>query len=81
MSYACFVTVSKGKRTQSTRSTPVDGLLTTAEVAELANVSEQTVRRWRYDGDLPFFRLGYRTVRYQRDDVVAMIVSTRRTST
>lgn len=78
MSYACFVTVSKGKRTQSTRSTPVDGLLTTAEVAELANVSEQTVRRWRYDGDLPFFRLGYRTVRFRRDDVAELIQRSRR---
>lgn len=72
------MTVSKGKRAQP--ATTGDGLLTTAQVAELANVSEQTVRRWRYDGDLPFFRLGYRTVRYQRDDVVALIVSTRRTS-
>jgi len=80
MSYACCVTVSGKKRAQPT-ATDHDALLTTSQVAELANVSEQTVRRWRYDGDLPFFRLGYRTVRYQRDDVVALIVSTRRTST
>jgi excisionase family DNA binding protein len=53
-------------------------LLTTAEVAEMANVSEQTVRRWRYDGDLPFFRLGYRTVRQRRSDVADMLESMRR---
>jgi excisionase family DNA binding protein len=48
-------------------------LLTTAEVAEYAKVSPQTVRRWRYDGDLEFVRLGYRTIRHRRADVVETI--------
>lgn len=45
-------------------------LLTPAELAELARVSPQTVRRWRFDGDgPPAVRLGHRTVRYRRSDV------------
>lgn len=50
-----------------------DELLTTSQVAELAHVSEQTVRRWRFDGDLPFVRLGYRTIRHRRGDVLALL--------
>lgn len=46
-----------------------DDLLTTRDVAARMRVSEQTVRRWRYDGDLPFVRFGYRTVRFELGDV------------
>jgi excisionase family DNA binding protein len=63
------VTVSAGNDTE---------LLTTREVAELCGVDEGTVRRWRFDGDLPYVRLGYRTVRHLRADVEEFIWSRRR---
>ncbi len=56
-----------------------DELLTTAEVADMCAVSTDTVRRWRYDGLLPYVRLGYRTVRHHRADVGALL-SMRRVS-
>lgn len=54
-----------------------DDLLTTGEVAELANVSPQTVRRWRFDGDLAYYRLGYRTIRHRRADVDQLLEQRR----
>lgn len=53
-------------------------LLTTAEVAEMCRVSVETVRRWRYDGDLPYVRLGYRTIRHFRRDVHRLIFTAQR---
>lgn len=72
------MTVSKSNRSKRSRTVTNDELLTTSEVAELAKVSEQTVRRWRFDGDLPFIRLGYRTVRHRRSDVEDLIYGVTR---
>lgn len=64
----------------TTSNADSDELLTTGEVAELAKVSTDTVRRWRFDGDLPFFRLGYRTIRHRRGDVEELLWSRRRSA-
>lgn len=55
-----------------------DELLSDGDVADEVGVSAQTVRRWRYDGDLPYVRFGYRTVRVRRSDLREMIWSRRR---
>ena len=73
MSYACGVTESDGEP---------DGngleLMTAADVADRLGVSVETVNRWRYDGDLPYVRLGYRTVRYLESDVARLVWMRRR---
>lgn len=59
----------------ATAEPATDELLTSVQVAELCGVSVQSVRRWRFDGDLPYYRLGYRTVRYRREDVDELLAS------
>lgn len=50
------------------------GLLTTAQVAEMTGVSENTLRWWRHVGEGPAsFRIGRRKVAYRRDDVDAWL--------
>lgn len=44
---------------------------TIAEVADLLDVSQQTVRRWIYSGQLPARRYGERVIRITRDDLEA----------
>ena len=46
-------------------------LLKASEVAEILQVSPRTLASWRanYPGELPFVRLGDKTVRYRTDDV------------
>lgn len=43
--------------------------LSEPEVAEMFNVTRQTVQLWRLNGDLPAFRIG-RTIRYYRDEIL-----------
>jgi excisionase family DNA binding protein len=52
-------------------------LMSDEQVAELLGVSRGTVRRWRYDGDLPYVRLGRNLVRISRDDVDELVASRR----
>jgi excisionase family DNA binding protein len=47
-------------------------LLTVAEVAERARVSERTVWRWKDDGRLPSIQIGS-VVRFRRVDVDALL--------
>jgi excisionase family DNA binding protein len=47
-------------------------LLTAAEVAERARVSERTVWRWKEDGRLPSIQIGS-VVRFRRVDVDALL--------
>ena len=49
-----------------------DPLLTTAEVAELLNVSPRTVEDWRLDRKLPAVKVG-RLNRFRRSAVLALI--------
>jgi predicted DNA-binding transcriptional regulator AlpA len=57
-----------------TQTGPGDELLTRAEVARLARVSGETVRRWGEQGIGPSpIRLGPRSVRYRLDDVTAWL--------
>lgn len=46
-------------------------LLTANEVAEILQISPRTLASWRanYTGELPFVRLGDKTVRYRADAV------------
>lgn len=43
-------------------------LMTPAEVAELLRVTQQTIARWRREGDLPAFTMG-RTIRIRKEDL------------
>ncbi len=49
----------------------IPNLLTASEVADILQVSPRTLASWRANSpdDLPFVRIGDRTVRYRRDDV------------
>lgn len=46
-------------------------LLKASEVAEILQVSPRTLASWRANNpdDLPFVRIGDKTVRYRQDDV------------
>ena len=46
-----------------------NNLLTRQEVAKLFNVKSQTIYRWTRDGKLPFYKVGYKIVRYKQEDV------------
>jgi excisionase family DNA binding protein len=51
---------------------PAGNLLTRSQVAEILQVTLETVRRWTDDGQLPVIRFG-RLVRYDPRDVEAFI--------
>ncbi len=48
-------------------------LLTVAEVAEAARVTDETVHRWSRDGLLPFIKLPSGIKRFRRQDVEAIL--------
>ena len=50
----------------------IQPLLTTAEVAGILRVHEETIRRMRLDGLLPFVRVGA-TIRFRVEDILAWI--------
>ena len=50
-----------------------DELLTTAQVADLAKVSRQTVWRWARSGVLPAIHPGPKLWRFRRSDVEALL--------
>lgn len=53
-------------------------LLTTTEAAACLNVSPKTMAYWRTTGDGPTFaRLGVRSVRYRREDLLAYVAARR----
>ena len=57
-------------------------LLTPAETAQLFNVSEAALERWRSQGDgPPFVRLSHKAVRYRTGDLVGFIEARVVTST
>jgi excisionase family DNA binding protein len=59
----------------------VDQLLTADQVASLLGLKRDTVLLWFRDGRLPGQKLGYKTVRFTRDDVMeAMRVQAQRTA-
>ena len=49
----------------------IRNLLTASEVAEIFQIAPRTLASWRakYPDELPFVRLGGRSVRYRADDV------------
>src|SRR5713226_6436668 len=51
-----------------------------AEVAALLGVSRVSVWRWITAGRLPVTRLGHRTVRVKRDDLVRIVRPSRQSS-
>lgn len=71
----CRIVWHRGRTVVAVPEVDAGEMMNTREVAELCGVSEQTVRRWRFDGDLPYFRLGYRTIRYRRNDVDALLAA------
>ena len=53
-----------------------DDLLKTPAAADLLDVAEITLKKWRLSGDgPPFIRVGVRAIRYRRGDVVAWLRS------
>lgn len=48
-------------------------LLTEAEVAELLKIKTGQIRHLRRSRQIPFVRIGHRTVRYRRADVCAFL--------
>lgn len=52
----------------------LSGLLSDSEVMVMLGVkSKATLATWRYRKQLPYVRLGGRTIRYRRADIEAMI--------
>ncbi len=49
-------------------SSPIEPLLTVADVAQRLRVTEQTVRNWIARGLLPYVRVGQRRIRIRRSD-------------
>jgi excisionase family DNA binding protein len=52
---------------------PADELLTAAQVADMANVSRQTVWRWARSGVLPAIHPSPRVWRFRRSDVAELL--------
>ena len=48
-------------------------MLKASEVAELFDVTPQTVYRWVKEGQIPFTRIGGRSIRFAREDVTALL--------
>jgi excisionase family DNA binding protein len=57
-------------RAIETRGIELVSLLTKKSVAEFAGVSPGTISRWVRDGIIPCIRIGYRTLRFNLEDVV-----------
>jgi predicted site-specific integrase-resolvase len=45
-------------------------LITEPEVADFISVSSRTIRRYRKQGILPFYQIGKKVVRYDKDQCV-----------
>lgn len=48
-------------------------MLKASEVAQLFDVTPQTVYRWVKEGQIPFTRIGGRSIRFAREDVTALL--------
>jgi len=46
---------------------------TEAELARKLGEEERTVRNWRYEGFIPYIKLGHRTIRYRLESVLAAL--------
>lgn len=44
-------------------------LLTSKKVAEIMNVTEATIKRWRKEGVMSFCKVGKKTIRYRESDI------------
>jgi excisionase family DNA binding protein len=44
-------------------------LLTSKDVAEKFNVSGKTIERWRKKGQIKFYSVGPRSIRFKKEDV------------
>jgi excisionase family DNA binding protein len=49
-------------------STTAD-MMTEKEAAALLRIGERTIRRWRADGDVPYYRLPGGSIRYSRESL------------
>jgi excisionase family DNA binding protein len=63
-----------------TKSIAVDQHYTVAEVAELMNVHEMTVRQWYWKNGLKIQRVGRKGVRIAAADLRAFLVQCNRTA-
>lgn len=53
-------------------------LLSVQQVADMLNVSPETVKRYARSGELDSVRLGYHTIRFRPDAVAAFVVARER---
>lgn len=51
----------------------MDKLLTQREAAQMLRVSVEKLRRMRYEGELEFVNLGYRSVRIRQSEIESLI--------
>lgn len=52
----------------------MSALLTKEQLAEHLGVHTSTIERWRHEGRIPFYRVGYRYIRYDLDEVRSAII-------
>lgn len=69
----------KNRREQGSDGTGLSDkpLATRKEVANRAQVCTETIKRWQRDGKLRAIILGYKTVRYDWDDVEKVLAQSR----
>lgn len=50
-----------------------DKLLTMKEVAKMLNIGSWVLRNWIQAKQIPFYRLGYKTIRFSQQELLAWI--------
>lgn len=61
-----------GKQLNEAEKRENERMLTTEEVCEIAQVSRQTVHRWKTAGIIPFLKIG-KSVRFKYSDVMNLL--------
>jgi nicotinate-nucleotide adenylyltransferase len=70
--------IPRQTKVRSMEETAEESYLTMAAAAKLLDVSSSTVRRWIGKGKLQAYRIGPRTVRVKKEDILAMVPPTRK---
>ena len=57
--------------------TPPDDLITENEARDFLHVSKVTLKKWRDDNKLPFYRIGTR-IRYKKSELISSLNTVRK---